>query len=162
MHTSGPFPHAYLKDSVSPIVNYTLTSNRSQEHSFRRWFESVMHPPPPHTHTHPAPTYPFLHLDKIHMRTPPLSLSPGENEVHMCTQPTPPSPPRQVKSGQCISQTLLGKQRKNKRKEKSTKPCSKKKLQYHNKTKIVYTNLDSITHSPFHSRHTHHFITFRF
>ena len=41
--------------------------------------------------------------------------------------------------------------------QKSTKPCTKKKLQYHNKTKNVYTTLDSITHSPFHSTHTHHF-----
>ena len=32
-------------------------------------------------------------------------------------------------------------------------PCTENKLQYHNKTN-VYTNLDSITHSPFHSTHT--------
>ena len=56
----------------------------------------------------------------------------------------------------------LGVTKRLKNPKKSTKPCTKKQLQYHNKPKNVYTNLDSITHSPFHSTCTHHFFFLHF
>ena len=57
------------------------------------------------------------------------------------------------KSSQFILSNPLAGNKENRRQNNKTMH-RKKKLQYHKETKNVYTNLEYITHSPFHSTHT--------